>query len=54
VAIDKNGLGHRPFGAWAIDEDKLESEAEDLARAQKLVDEKQSPAPAISANVRQS
>lgn len=53
MAIDKNGLGHRPFGAWAIDEDRLEDEST-AKLERKLLDEKQSPAPTISANVRQT
>ena len=24
MAMSKNGLGHRPFGEWALDEDDLE------------------------------
>jgi hypothetical protein len=32
MAIVKNGLGHRPFGAWAVEEDKLEEEAAEQSR----------------------
>lgn len=28
MAMSKNGLGHRPFGEWALDEDDLEKQAE--------------------------
>lgn len=29
MAIDKNGLAHRPFGSWAENEDELERVAEE-------------------------
>ena len=35
MAVSKNGLGHRPAGPWAEDEDQLELRAEaDRAAAQ--------------------
>ena len=30
------GIKHRPFGAWAEEEDKLESEAEENRQKEKL------------------
>lgn len=44
MAVDKNGLGHRPFGEWALDEDELERQAE-LRRAQKQRERDQRNAP---------
>lgn len=44
MAVNKNGLGHRPFGEWALDEDELEKQAESQ-RAQKQRELEQRNAP---------
>lgn len=54
MALNKNGLGHRPFGSWALEEDSLEEEAARLAKAAQHPNEKKLPAASVSDDVKKS
>lgn len=52
MALNKNGLGHRPFGAWALEEDRLEEEAASLSNAERRPNEQQSSGAPAPVNVK--